>query len=124
MWKRREKRYASWRRKDDTMPTPEFVATFGRLVANHLWQSTGFAAVAVVLAVALRGNHARVRHVLWLTASVKFLIPFAVLTSIGGSLGRWLIPAAPIARAPRVMVQIVQPFAPIQDTASSVAQIV
>src|ERR1035441_2643086 len=31
----------------------------GRLVANHLWQSTGFAAVAVLLALALRANQAR-----------------------------------------------------------------
>jgi beta-lactamase regulating signal transducer with metallopeptidase domain len=105
------------------MPTPEFLATFGRLAANHLWQSTGFAAVSVLLALALRGNHARVRHLLWLTASVKFLIPFSVLTSIGGSLGRWLIPAAPVSRLPLVMEQIVQPFAPIQDAALSVAPI-
>jgi hypothetical protein len=40
------------------MPTPEFAASFGRLTANHLWQSTAFAAVAVLLA--LRANHARV----------------------------------------------------------------
>jgi bla regulator protein BlaR1 len=106
------------------MPTPEYVAAFGRLAANHLWQSTGFAAVSVLLALALRGNHARVRHLLWLTASVKFLIPFSVLASIGGSLGRWLIPAAPVSRLPWVMEQIVQPFTPIHDAAVSVAPII
>jgi bla regulator protein BlaR1 len=105
------------------MPTPEFVATFERLAANHLWQSTGFAGVSVLLALALRGNRARVRHWLWLTASVKFLIPFWVLTSVGGSLGRWLIPAAPVSRLPLAIQQIVQPFAPIQDAALSVARI-
>ena len=47
------------------MPTQEYVATLERLAANHLWQSTGFAAVSVLLALALRGNHARVRHRLW-----------------------------------------------------------
>jgi hypothetical protein len=32
------------------------------LVANHLWQSTLFAAVAGLLTLALRKNHARTRH--------------------------------------------------------------
>ncbi|MGA3097286.1 MAG: hypothetical protein ABSF25_12575 [Bryobacteraceae bacterium] len=71
----------------------EWAVTFGRLAANHLWQSTGFAAVAVVLALALRANSARARYGLWLAASVKFLIPFSVLAAMGGALGRWLVPA-------------------------------
>jgi bla regulator protein BlaR1 len=97
------------------MPTPELAATFGRLAANHLWQSTGFAAAAVLLALALRANHARARYWLWLAASVKFLVPFSVLAAIGSGLGRWLAPATPVSRLPFVMEQIVQPFAPIQD---------
>jgi bla regulator protein BlaR1 len=97
------------------MPTPEFAASFGRLAANHLWQSTGFAAVAVLLALALRANHARARYWLWLAASVKFLVPFSVLAAIGSSLGRWFAPATAVSRLPFVMEQIVQPFAPIQD---------
>jgi hypothetical protein len=36
----------------------EFAASFGRLAANHLWQFTAFTAVAVLLALALRANHA------------------------------------------------------------------
>jgi uncharacterized protein (TIGR03435 family) len=99
------------------MPTPEFAASFGRLAANHLWQSTGFAAVAVLLALALRANHARARYWLWLAASVKFLVPFSVLAAIGSSLGRWFAPATPVARLPFGMEQIVQPFAPFQDAA-------
>jgi uncharacterized protein (TIGR03435 family) len=95
------------------MPTPEFAAFFGRLAANHLWQSTGFAAVAVLLALALRANHARARYWLWLAASAKFLVPWAVLAAIGGALGRWLIPAPPASRFPFVMEQIVQPFTPM-----------
>ena len=94
----------------------EFAASFGRLAANHLWQSTGFAAVAVLLALALRANHARARYWLWLAASVKFLVPFSVLAGIGASLGRWFVPATPISRLPLVMQQIVQPFAPVQDS--------
>src|ERR1039458_4843958 len=97
------------------MPTQELAASFGRLAANHLWQSTGFAAVAVLLALALRANTARARYWLWLTASVKFLIPFSVLAAIGGSLGRWLVPTVPVSRFPSVMEEIVKPFTPLQD---------
>jgi uncharacterized protein (TIGR03435 family) len=103
------------------MLTLEFAASFGRLAANHLWQSTGFATVAVLLALALRANHARARYWLWLAASVKFLVPFSVLAAIGSSLGRWFVPATPVSRLPVVMERIVQPFAPIQDAAIPVA---
>jgi uncharacterized protein (TIGR03435 family) len=99
----------------------EFAASFGRLVGNHLWQSTGFAAVAVLLALALKVNHARARYWLWLAASVKFLVPFSALAAIGGTLGRWLVPATPVSRVPLVMQQIVQPFAPVPDVAVPVA---
>ena len=34
------------------MPTSEFADTFARLAANHLWQSTAFAAIAALLALA------------------------------------------------------------------------
>src|ERR1700691_5851373 len=57
-------------------------------VGNHLWQSTLFAAVAAMLTLALRKNQARVRYRLWLAASVKFLIPFSLLISLGGPLAR------------------------------------
>ena len=97
------------------MPTQEFAASLGRLAGNHLWQSTGFAAVAVLLAFALRANSARARYWLWLSASVKFLVPFSVLADIGGSLGRWLVSATPVTHVPLLMEQIVQPFAPLQD---------
>src|SRR5262245_27458907 len=63
---------------------PEYVSAF----ANHLWQSTLFAGVAGLLALALRKNHARVRHGVWLAASCKFLIPFSVLVALGGHV-RW-----------------------------------
>ncbi len=92
------------------MLTPEFASSFGRLTANHLWQSTAFAAVAVLLALALRANHARARYWLWLAASVKFLFPWAALAAIGAALGRWLIPATPAQPFPFVIEQIVQPF--------------
>jgi uncharacterized protein (TIGR03435 family) len=103
------------------MLTLEFAASFGRLTANHLWQSTAFAAVAVLLALALRANHARARFWLWLAASVKFLVPFSALAAVGATLGRWLLPATPVSRFPLVMEQIVQPFAPVQYPSLPVA---
>lgn len=57
-------------------------------VANHLWQSTVFAAVVGLMTLVLRKNRAAARHWLWLTASVKFLIPFSVLAMVGGHFGR------------------------------------
>lgn len=58
---------------------------FGEM-ANHLWQSTVFAAGAALLALALRRNRAQVRYWVWLAASAKFLVPFSALAGIGGAL--------------------------------------
>ncbi len=80
-------------------------------LANHLWQSTLFAGVAGLLTLALRKNPARVRHWVWVTASVKFLVPFSVLIAIGGHIGWRTAPAI----APNVSVvvgQVSQPFKP------------
>jgi hypothetical protein len=54
-------------------------------VANHLWQSTVFALVAALLALTFRSNRAEVRYWLWLAASVKFLVPFGALVTLGSS---------------------------------------
>jgi uncharacterized protein (TIGR03435 family) len=56
-------------------------------VLTHLWQSTLFAAVVAAGTLALRRNHAAIRYAAWLAASIKFLVPFAVLTAIGAELG-------------------------------------
>ncbi len=81
--------------------------------ANHLWQSTLFAAAAGLLALLLHKNQARMRYWLWLSASVKFLIPFSILTDIGDLLGRYaasttprLVPAAGFS----ALEQIGEPF--------------
>lgn len=50
---------------------------------NHLWQSTLFILAVGCLTWFLRKNSARMRYCLWLTASAKFLIPFALLIAIG-----------------------------------------
>src|SRR5262245_49245604 len=81
-------------------------------LGNHLWQSTVFLLVARLLTFVLRKNHARIRHALWLTASVKFLIPFSLITIIAG---HWASPHPPNAPKSAVYVTIQQvslPFSP------------
>jgi bla regulator protein BlaR1 len=56
---------------------------------DHLWQSTAVAIAAWLLTVALRNNSARIRYFIWMCASIKFLVPFQLLTSIGA---RWATP--------------------------------
>lgn len=56
-------------------------------ILNHLWQSTLFAALIAVLALAFRNGGARYRFWLWMAASLKFLVPFAALAWIGRNLG-------------------------------------
>jgi beta-lactamase regulating signal transducer with metallopeptidase domain len=50
-------------------------------IANHVWQSTIFAAGAGVTTVMFRRNSASVRYWLWFSAALKFLIPFAALSA-------------------------------------------
>ena len=64
-------------------------------IFNHLWQSTLFAAVVALLALAFRHNRARIRYGLWFAASAKFLVPFSVLAAAGGLL-EWQQAPAPI----------------------------
>ena len=65
---------------------------------SHLWQSTGFALAAGLMTVAFRANRAQVRYWLWLSASLKFLVPFAVLLNLGSYLETYLERWMPAAR--------------------------
>ena len=87
-------------------------------VLDHLWQSTLLAAVIGGLAVVFRHARASVRYGLWLTASVKFLVPFAALEM----LGRWLGPQfRPPAEADAAfIVRAAEPFAPPPVAAGAV----
>lgn len=78
-------------------------------LADHLWQSTLFAAAAALLTLALRKNSARVRYAIWLVASLKFLVPFSLLVA-AGSVFSWR--HSPVAAGSGMnMVEIVgQPF--------------
>jgi bla regulator protein blaR1 len=64
---------------------------------THLWQSTFFAVAAGLVTLAFRKNHAQVRYWLWLSASLKFFIPFALLMSLGSNLETHLPAAHEIA---------------------------
>jgi bla regulator protein BlaR1 len=84
--------------------------TIAPALGNHLWQSTLFAVSAGLLTLALRKNHARVRYALWLAASLKFFIPFALLVGLGGHLS-WSRSPAPLHGGLYVAMQEVsQPF--------------
>jgi uncharacterized protein (TIGR03435 family) len=80
-------------------------------LANHLWQSTLFAAVAGLLTLALRKNRAHVRYGLWLAASVKFLIPFSILVMVGSHFGRPTMATVPASPGFAFAEQVGQPFA-------------
>ncbi len=55
-------------------------------LADHLWQSTLFAIVAALLVVTLRKYSARARYIVWLAASLKFLVPFSLFIALGSRL--------------------------------------
>ena len=65
-----------------------FSSPASREICNHLWQSTLFAVVVTLLALALRKYPARARYWLWMAASAKFLVPFSLLIAAGSHLAR------------------------------------
>jgi bla regulator protein blaR1 len=84
-------------------------------LTNHLWQTTVFAAAAGLLTLAFRKNRAQVRFCLWLSASLKFLVPFSLLISLGTRV--WdALPGArsstqlAVGTVSQTVVQITQPF--------------
>jgi bla regulator protein blaR1 len=73
------------------------------MLAAHLWQSTLFGVVLGLLTLLLRKNPARTRYWVWLTALMKFLVPFGMLVSLGGHLSMlgWQ-PKAPLMVQPAI----------------------
>jgi bla regulator protein BlaR1 len=93
----------------------EWLRTVGPAVGNHLWQTTAFVAAVWVATLALRKNQARVRYGLWLAASVKFLVPFALLVAVGGMLPKpQRVVAAPAVYAS--VDQVAEPFVQMDYT--------
>jgi bla regulator protein blaR1 len=96
-----------------------FWAPVAPAVGNHLWQSTLFAAAAGLLTLFLLTNQARIRYWLWLSASVKFLIPFSLLTFLGNRLA-WSHAATESNAKFYVSVdKFSQPFSQLTTAASS-----
>ena len=87
-------------------------------MANHLWQSTVFAVVAAGLALLLRRNHARARYWIWMAASLKFMLPLAVLVSIGSHFAKPR--SVPAARAGVYVAveDVSEPFREVQGSGS------
>ena len=69
-----------------------------QFAANHLLQSTIFAGAGALLVLALKRNRARTRYAIWLIASVKFLVPMALLVGIGQQVGSFVAPILPPMR--------------------------
>jgi uncharacterized protein (TIGR03435 family) len=83
-------------------------------IINHLWQSSCFALLAGLLAFLLRRYSPKVRYWVWLSASLKFLVPFALLVSLGS-----VVPhppphplSVPAAVFPNTLGEIAEPFSP------------
>jgi bla regulator protein blaR1 len=89
---------------------------------NHLWQSTLFALAAGLLAIALRNNRAEIRYAVWLTASLKFFVPFSLLMSVGSYLApSRAVPEAAMPPPTTIVVvdQIAQPFGDVFPATTS-----
>ena len=95
---------------------------------DHLWQSTLFACAAGLLVLALRSHSARVRYWAWFAASLKFLIPFALLESVGSWLAsHWLTlgSGAPEQYQPVIATvgRIATPFVTVPSAAANTAAV-
>jgi bla regulator protein BlaR1 len=84
---------------------------------THLWQSTIFAGLVWLAATALRHNGARVRYWLWMAASLKFLVPFSWLVTLGAQI-EWR--TGPVAAQPVAAFVVDQVLAPSVLMASGV----
>ncbi len=106
--------------------TPAHLSALWRDLApglgNHLWQSTLFAAAAGLLTFMLRKNHARARYWLWLAASVKFLIPFSLLVSLGSQMAWFRSLPAANGGLYVAMEALSQPFSDPAVTTPTIAQ--
>jgi bla regulator protein BlaR1 len=84
-------------------------------LTNHIWQSTVFAILVGLITLAFRRNRAQVRYWLWLSASLKFLLPFSLLMTFGHRL-EWASGTPSIAPAPAVRLAVVQLTQPFPET--------
>ncbi|MBS1855087.1 MAG: TIGR03435 family protein [Acidobacteria bacterium] len=79
-------------------------------LANHLWQSTVFAATTGLLCFALRKHQASIRYWLWLAASVKFLVPLSLLIDLGSRIKALSVPSVAPTPLSSMVRDFSQPF--------------
>ena len=81
-------------------------------VISHLWQSTLVTAAIAALVLAFRRTRAQTRYWIWFAASLKFVIPFAALASLGAQFQwRETLPSTP--REWMIVIEAAsQPFSP------------
>ncbi len=85
-----------------------------QFIMNHLWQSSCAVPLAALLAFVLRNNSPKIRYWVWLGASLKFLIPFALLVSVGSVMPQ-STRARMAAAVPVVSNTLIQISAPISE---------
>jgi uncharacterized protein (TIGR03435 family) len=88
-------------------------------IVNHLWQSTVFVLAAAIVAHTFRRHRARVRHAVWLAASLKFLLPFSVLIALGGTIAWRTSPARAGVPAPAFVETVQTITEPFSDNATT-----
>ncbi|HEX4097258.1 MAG TPA: M56 family metallopeptidase, partial [Caulobacteraceae bacterium] len=79
-------------------------------ILDHLWQSTLLALGIALLALVFRTARASVRYGLWFAASLKFLVPFALLGALGRLLAPAMRPPAEVTPGAVFIEQTTQPF--------------
>jgi bla regulator protein blaR1 len=79
-------------------------------IVNHLWQSTLIVAAIGALAALLREHGAHTRYWLWWAASVKFLVPFSLLTMLGESLTSPDAPLFVLPEWPQALDALAEPM--------------
>jgi uncharacterized protein (TIGR03435 family) len=82
-------------------------------VADHLLQSTLFAVLAAILVLSLHRNGAQTRYWIWLSASLKFLLPFSLLLGIGSRFSG-LLPEREHPRLNAFFDYVSVPIAPVE----------
>lgn len=98
-------------------------------IALHLWQSTLVVIAAWVLTLACRRNAAEVRYWIWFAASVKFIVPFALLQALGDYIGQSLpapvtVDAALIETGNAIFVPSVLRVAIVDGTLTQIGTVV
>ena len=77
----------------------------------RFFKSALFLILAAILVLALRKNQGRIRYWVWLTASLKFLIPFSLLIALGSHIAKPRVSTPTQAVVYSAVEDFSQPFA-------------